>query len=37
MRTESQQTDTVNFPYKNNNKNSHALHHTRKKHKINTY
>lgn len=33
MRTESQQTNTVNFPYKNNSKNQHALHHTCKKSK----
>ena len=29
MRTESQQTNTSNFPYKNKRKKAHALHHTR--------
>jgi hypothetical protein len=28
MRTESQQTDPVNFPHKNNHKKAYALHHT---------
>lgn len=37
MRTESQQTKRVNFPYKNKHKKSHALHHTYKICAINTY
>lgn len=37
MRTESQQTRLLNFPYENKRKKPHALHHTYKKTKKNTY